>query len=81
MTLAKLRKALKDDKVIFGTERTLKNLKLGKTKAVFLTSNCPERIKKEIKSYKEIEIIELKEPSDEVALICKRPHVVSVISY
>ena len=81
MTIAKLRTALKDDKVIFGTEKTLKNIKLGKAKAVFLSSNCPEKIKNEIKSYKGIEVIELKEPSDEVALICKRPHVVSVISY
>ncbi|MEK6934384.1 MAG: ribosomal L7Ae/L30e/S12e/Gadd45 family protein [Nanoarchaeota archaeon] len=80
MTLEKLRKALKDEKVIFGTEKTLKNLRLGKTKAVFIASNCPTDIKEKIKKYK-VEVIELKEPNDEIALICKRPHSISILSY
>ncbi len=81
MSIAKLKKALKEQKVIFGTQRTLKNIKIGYTKVVFLASNCQETIKKEIKSYKNIEIIELKIPNDEVAMICKRPHNISVLSY
>ena len=81
MSIVKLKKALKEQKVIFGTQRTLKNIKLGHTKVVFLASNCQEDIKKQIKSYKNIEIIELKIPNDEVAMICKRPHSISVLSY
>ena len=81
MSLAKLKKAIKEQKVIFGTTRTLKNIKLGYTKVVFLASNCPEKTKNQIKSYKDIEVIELKIPNDEVAMTCKRPHNISVLSY
>ncbi len=81
MSILKLKKALKEQKIIFGTKRTLKNLKLGYTKAVFIASNCQEEIKKEIKSYKNIDIIELKIPNTEIAMICKKPYPISVLSY
>jgi len=81
MSILKLKKALKEKDLIIGTKRTLKNLKLGYTKVVFIASNCPEKIKKEIKSYKNIEVIELKIPNDEVAMICKKPFPISVLSY
>lgn len=80
MSLEKLRKAIKEEKIIYGTERTLKNLRLGKTKIVFLSENCPNLIKEKIKKYK-TEIIELGETSEELALICKRPHSITVLSY
>jgi ribosomal protein L30E len=70
---------LKEKNIIFGTEKTLKNLKNGKCKKVFLSSNCPDRIRKEIKDF-DVEVIELKEPNTEIALVCKRPHPVSVLS-
>ena len=80
MSTDKLRTALKNKKhIIYGTEKTLKFLKLGKIKTVFLASNCPESTKKAIKSYG-VEILELSEPSDEIALICKRPHPIIVMS-
>lgn len=79
MSLEKLRKAIKEEKIIYGTERTLKNLRLGKTKTVFLSGNCPDSIKEKIKKYK-TEIIELAETSEELALICKRPHSITVLS-
>jgi ribosomal protein L30E len=79
MSLEELKKALKEKNIVFGTERTLKNLKLGKCKKVFLSSNCPERVRGEIKGY-DVEVIELKEPNTELALICKKPHPISVLS-
>ncbi len=79
MSLDELKNALKEKNLVFGTERTLKNLKLGKVKKVFLASNCLDKIREEVKSY-DIEVIELKEPSSEIALICKRPHSISVLS-
>ncbi len=80
MSLPKLKKALKEKKIVYGVERTMKNLKLGKTTAIFLAKNCPEDLKKKIKKYS-VEIIEMNEPSDELALICKRPHMIAVMSY
>jgi len=80
MSLDKLKKALKQEKIIYGTEKTLKNLRLGKTKTVFLAGNCPIEAREKMKKYK-IDIIELEESGDEIALICKRPHSISVLSY
>ena len=80
MSLAELKKALKEKTVVFGTDKTLKNLKLGKCKKVFISSNCPSKVREEIKSYS-VDVVELKEPNTELALICKRPHNISVLSY
>lgn len=80
MSITKLKAVLKDKHVVYGSERTLKNLKLGKAKAVFLASNCPGEVKDKIKSY-DVEVIELDIPNDELALICKRPHNISVLSH
>ena len=80
MSLSRLKKELQNNKPVFGFERTIKNIKIGKTKIVFLAKNCPEDFKEKIKLYN-VEMIELKEESDELALICKRPHIISVISF
>jgi len=79
MSLNELKKTLKDKKVTYGSKVTLKNLKRGKVNKVFLASNCPEEIKEEIKSYG-VEVVELEIPSDELALVCKRLHPISVLS-
>ena len=79
MSIEKLRQTLKDKKVIFGFDRTLKGLKRGEISLVFLSSNCTSEMKEEIKSFG-VEMIELKEDSDEVAMICKRQHPIAVIS-
>ena len=51
MNVVRLKKELKGGKAVFGIERTIKNIKLGKTKTVFLAKNCPERFKEKIKLY------------------------------
>ena len=80
MSIDQLKKALKDPNITYGTEETLKKLKQGKIKTVFLSSNCPEHIKKKMGSHN-IEVIQLEDSSEEIALICKRPHAISVLSH
>jgi len=78
-----IRKALKEKKIIIGTENTLKNLKLGKVAKVFLTSNCPDNVKKNIKHYcklAKVEAVQLKQPNDELGALCKKPFSISVLS-
>ncbi|MBI2499552.1 ribosomal L7Ae/L30e/S12e/Gadd45 family protein [Candidatus Woesearchaeota archaeon] len=79
MSIEKLKKALREEKIIYGIDNTIKDLKLGKAKCVFLAKNCPDKIREEIKKYK-TEVIELEESSDEIALVCKRPHQIIVLS-
>lgn len=76
--MEKLKKALENGKAIFGFKKTLNGLKNGEISAVVLAKNCSEEMREEVKSFG-VEIIVLNVDSDEVALICKRQHNISVI--
>jgi len=79
-----LKKAIKEKKLTIGTERTIKNLKLGKATIVFLASNCKPEVKEQIEHYAKIsgaKIIKLDVPDKEIGLLCKKPFNVSVLSY
>ncbi len=81
--ISELKKLLKADKVILGTDRTLKLLKLGTADRIFLSSNCPEAVKKDIEYYAKLSnvpLIHLKQPNDELGILCKKPYPVSVLS-
>ncbi len=73
---------LKTKKLIIGTEKTMKNLLLGKIERIFLSSNCPENIREDINYYSKLQtfgVIELKYPNDELGAICKKPFSISVL--
>lgn len=82
--IEELRSALKEKTLTFGTERTLKSLKLGKAKAVFVASNCPKKIREQVSYYAGIsgaKVVEIELPDKEIGLVCKKPFAVSVLSY
>ena len=54
MGIDEIKKKIKEGKVIIGTSRTVKALKLGKTDKVFLTSNCPDDVKEDIEHYSKL---------------------------
>ncbi len=84
MTLADLRKALRTEKVVFGSSQTIRNLKKNTVKKIFLSSDCMGQIKRDIVHYikfNNVEVVELKQPGEELALICKKGYPVTVISY
>ncbi|HLD12914.1 MAG TPA: ribosomal L7Ae/L30e/S12e/Gadd45 family protein [Candidatus Nanoarchaeia archaeon] len=84
MTLENLRKAFKEEQLIYGSERTIKKLKQGKTKTIFLAKNCPPDVRATIQHYATLQpvtIHDLEEPNTELALICKKKYNVSVVSY
>ena len=77
-----LTEALKEKKTIIGAKRTLKFLKLGKLKKVYIASNCPKDIKDDIAHYgkmSNIEIINLKENNEELGILCKKSFFISVL--
>ncbi len=79
-----IKKKIKEEKVIIGTERTIKVLKLGKVEKVFLTSNCPSDVKEDIEHYAKlakIKVVKLKQPNVELGVICKKPFPISVLSF
>lgn len=81
--IEELKRLIKTDKAVLGTERTLKLLKAGTAEQVFLSSNCPEHVKKDIEYYAKLvgtPVIILKYPNEEVGILCKKPYPVSVLS-
>ena len=78
-----LKNYLKTDKVVLGTEKTVKLLKSGAAEKVFLSSNCPEDVKKDIEYYAKLSgavLVYLNQPNDELGTLCKKPYSVSVLS-
>lgn len=78
-----LKDVLKGKNVVFGTNETVKGLKLGKVKKVLLASNCPQSVKETIAHYAKLAnavVIELDVPDKEIGLLSKKPFGVSVLS-
>ena len=73
---------LKENKEIIGTERVLKGLRLNTIGKVFVALNCNEETLGNIESLaklSKVEIIKLKQPNDELGIICKKPFSISVL--
>jgi len=82
-TVAEIKKLLKQENLIIGTERTLKQMKLGNVETVLLSTNCPQKVIDDIDYYaklSDIEKVELNYPNDELGVICKKPFSISVLS-
>ena len=80
---AEIKKMLKLGSIIIGTEKTLKNLKLGRVQKVLVSSNCPEKVEKDITycaGLSGAEFHKLDYPNDELSVICKKPFSISVLS-
>ena len=81
--ISEIRKLLKEKKIILGSQRTVKNLKLGKIKKVYLSSNCSEKIIENITHYSKLSktaIVNLKYPNNELGVLCKKAFSISVLS-
>ncbi|HIH42193.1 TPA: 50S ribosomal protein L30e [Candidatus Woesearchaeota archaeon] len=81
--VTEIKKAIEVGKIVIGTQRTLKSLKLGRLKKIFLANNCPQRTKDDIEYYSKIanvEVVNLEEPNEELGTICKKQFSISVLS-
>ena len=77
-----IKRILKEEKTIMGSERVIKELRNGKIKKVFLASNCPEVAANDIEQYctiAKVELVKLIYPNDELGTICKKPFAISVL--
>ncbi|MEE9525600.1 MAG: ribosomal L7Ae/L30e/S12e/Gadd45 family protein [Candidatus Woesearchaeota archaeon] len=77
-----VKKVIKEGKAVIGTKEVLKKLKLGKISKVFVTINCPADVKKSVKYYAELakaEVVQLKQPNDELGTVCKKPFSISLL--
>jgi ribosomal protein L30E len=77
-----IKKEIKTKKITIGTNSVIKNLKSNKIEKVYIASNCSEKTKKDIEKYSKIinvPVIVLKQPNDELGLICKKQFSISSI--
>ena len=82
-SLAEFKKLLKSKPIVIGTERTVKNLKKGRIEKIFLSSNCPANVEKDLSYYAPLgkaDVVKLQYPNDELGVICKKPFSISVLS-
>lgn len=78
-----IKKILKSKSLVIGTGRTVKYLKTGKLSKVYVSSNCPDEIKNDLKYYGDLSqtpVIELEQTNEEMGILCKKPFFVSVLS-
>lgn len=83
LTSTDIKKLLKEKKVIIGTERTIKNLKLGKVDRVIISSNCEDCTVEDINYYtglSKTETIKVDYSNEELGVICKKPFSISILS-
>ncbi|MEA3430004.1 MAG: ribosomal L7Ae/L30e/S12e/Gadd45 family protein [Nanoarchaeota archaeon] len=81
--IEEIKEALKNGKAVIGSERSIKLLRTGEISKIFVTSNCPENMKNDINHYADlakVEVVHLKQPNDELGIICKKPFAISLIS-
>ena len=77
-----IKKLHEQKKLILGSERTLKLLRVGKIKKIYLASNAPRNLKDDLSHYNlvtPVEIVELTQAVDELGTMCKRPFPVAAI--
>lgn len=80
--LTEIKKNLNTKNIYVGTEETMRALRNGKLAKVFIASNCSDESKADLMHYTQlskVELVELKIPNDELAVVCKRPYNISVI--
>ena len=78
-----LRTALDEKKVILGSKRTIKYLKLGKAKKIILSNNCPEIVKKDVEHYTKLTGIKLESfdgTSKQLGIFCGKPFAISALA-
>jgi len=80
--IKEIKKSLKENKITIGTNECLKALRNNTTKKVFLTSNCSEKVEKDINHYAKLigaEVIKISQKNEELGTICKKPFGISVL--
>ena len=77
-----VKKIVAEGKAVIGTKEVLKGLKKNTIEKVFISLNCPVSVKKDLQHYASIadaEVVALKQPNDELGIVCKKQFSISVM--
>jgi large subunit ribosomal protein L30e len=81
--LDEVRAAIKEKEVVIGTDETMKLLRKGKVRKVYLASNVGAAVKQDIHHYGalgQVPIVGLDITNEQLGTLCKKPFSISVIS-
>lgn len=81
-SVEEIKNNLKTDKLVIGTDKTVKLLKLGKLAKVFVAENTAELVENDLDYYSKInnvEVSKLNIDNEELGVLCKKPFSISVI--
>ena len=79
-----LKDALKEKGLVFGRDKTLKKMREGNIKQVFIASNCPKDTEEAIMHYAKLNKAKIKKldiNNKELGTRCKKPFSVMVLGY
>jgi len=80
--VSELKKLLTDEKLVLGSERTLKLLRDKRLEKVYLASTCDHAVREQVEhlaGVQDVQIEVLTKTADEIGVICRRPFAVSVV--
>lgn len=80
--IEEIKKGIETKGVVLGREVTLKSIKRGLIRKVFMSSTVDPEIKSDVEQYAKIspiEIVELVYPNDELGALCKKPFPISIV--
>lgn len=83
ITSTEIKKLIKAKGIAIGLERTIKGLRLGKVDTVIISSNCPEKVVRDLDYYAgmgKAETIKVSFTNEELGVVCKKPFSISVLS-
>jgi len=78
-----IRQAVDTGKVILGSDKSVKSVKLGQAKLVILASNCPDAVRSDVEHYAKLANIPIhvyEGDSSALGLACGKPFLVSVVT-
>ena len=79
-----LKSELKEKNPIIGADSVLKLVKNSKAKKIYISKNCPDELREDLRHYTTVfkaEFIELTISSEELGVLCKKPFSIAVLSY
>ena len=79
---SKIKSLLDSNRLIYGSSEVAKSIKNNKLEAVIIASNLPDIDKEQFKHYCDIagiDLFEIEEDNEQLALLCKKPFNISVL--
>jgi ribosomal protein L30E len=82
MSVDEIKKLLKSKVLVIGADRVLKALKKNELVKIFLASNAPAALVKDVEYYSSLSTVEIEKldiPNDELGVACKKPFSIAAI--